>query len=561
MRLFIAAAAAAALFAGCEKYDDPEQRKEIQETSDKLDTLEAWCHNSQAAIDAAAVLQTAVDGMASVESIEPFKDANGATGYVITFTNEQAIKLYNGKQGEPGASFFGIIIVCDDRIEFTLQDGRVFIIPRGKVTPDYLYFEAVEAGAIVKMEIVGKVDVPSLEYSTDRSNWTAYDFKNPKKIVLGNIGDRVYWRNTDKTDHFTKDIENFIWFNLGEKKIAAGGNIMSLIDKSCQTLTVPSAHCFNSLFISDTTLVSAPELPATELADYCYFRMFLDCASLKKTPALPATVLAEGCYCAMFGRCYSLTEAFDLPAKQLAPYCYQQMFEGCRTLEKAPALPATELAEYCYFAMFDICYSLIEAPALPATELELCCYKQMFEGCESLEKAPVLPATELATGCYYGMFEGCTSLATAPELPATTLASNCYGGMFSYTAIAQAPELPARNLAEYCYVYLFENCKNLKNIKVSFDDWGDGMYTYEWVSRVPSGGLFECPAALEVEYDISHIPAGWSVNGAEAADVQPSTEVPAGLKIKHMGRSISAGPARSHKLEGLQATSEIKLTF
>ena len=90
-----------------------------------------------------------------------------------------------------------------------------------EIALDYLSFRAVEAGATVSMEIVGQCEAPSLEYSTDLAEWTKFDFSNPQTITLKNVGDKVFWRNTGKSDTFSpSDDENYIHFNLGSKKIA-----------------------------------------------------------------------------------------------------------------------------------------------------------------------------------------------------------------------------------------------------------------------------------------------------------------------------------------------------
>ena len=511
--LIVAAVFATALLAGCQKYDDSDLRRQLQELREKLQSLEAWCSNSQSAIDAVAVLQEVVKNMNSVESIDPFIDADGATGYVITFTNKQTIKLYNGKDGD---TFFGNVVVKDDCIEFTLADGRKFTVPRKQDEHNYLAFEAVEAGATVSMEIVGKVEAPSLEYSTNKLDWTPFDFSNPQTITLKNVGDKVYWRNTNKSDHFSASADNYVHFDLGEKKIAAEGNVMSLIDSSCKSVTIPSDDCFTSLFGSCTGLVSAPELPAkelaygcysrmfrgcsslvkaprldaTNLASHCYYSMFLSCTSLEEAPELPATRVAQSSYNTMFGYCSALKKAPELPAMDLDDFCYQGMFYGCTSLKKAPKLPATVLApdcysimfygctslveapllpsmkmeEECYFGMFWMCGSLKKAPKLPATELATSCYTNMFTICESLEEAPeILPATTLAEKCYYMMFAGCSALKEAPELSATSLASECCYSMFSDCyALKEAPELQAEALAKGCFYLMFMNCNSLK---------------------------------------------------------------------------------------------------
>ena len=87
------------------------------------------------------------------------------------------------------------------------------------------------------------------------------------------------------------------------------------------------------MFVNCTSLVTAPELPATELAKNCYTGMFLGCSSLTTAPELPATEMAYGCYWGMFTDCASLTRAPRLPATKLAGKCYDWMFNGCTNLD------------------------------------------------------------------------------------------------------------------------------------------------------------------------------------------------------------------------------------
>ena len=54
------------------------------------------------------------------------------------------------------------------------------------------------------------------------------------------------------------------------------------------------------------SLITAPELPATTLANGCYFLMFCECESLTTAPELPATTLSNSCYARMFENCFSL---------------------------------------------------------------------------------------------------------------------------------------------------------------------------------------------------------------------------------------------------------------
>jgi hypothetical protein len=95
------------------------------------------------------------------------------------------------------------------------------------------------------------------------------------------------------------------------------------------------------MFDGCTSLVNAPELPATTLADRCYYYMFYDCTSLVNAPKLPATTLADRCYYYMFYGCTGLTQAPELPATTLVSNCYAYMFYGCSKLNYIKAMFTT----------------------------------------------------------------------------------------------------------------------------------------------------------------------------------------------------------------------------
>ena len=272
----------------------------------------------------------------------------------------------------------------------TIPEGSVSSIQIGGVTvwssvPDYLCFTAEESNSTVAMYVnESPTKGQTFETSTDGSNWSVFT-PGTTTITLANVGDKVFFRGDNTTVCESSSI--YYKFDMSGK-IAASGNVMSLLDKTCKSVTISS--------------------------DYCYYRMFDGCTSLTTAPALPATTLASYCYSGMFGGCTSLTTAPALPATTLASYCYSGMFsgtlDGCTSLTTAPALPATTLASGCYDRMFGGCTSLTTAPALPATTLKNNCYRDMFSGCTSLTTAPALPATNLASGCYSYMFSGCKSL-------------------------------------------------------------------------------------------------------------------------------------------------------
>ena len=249
------------------------------------------------------------------------------------------------------------------------------------VIPD-LCFTSKQAGSTVAMSVKGTpTKGQAFEYSTDGTNWSVFT-PGTTTITLANVGDKVYFRG----DNTTVSESSSIYYKfVMSGKIAASGNIMSLLDKTCQSTRISKDYCYYNMFNNCTSLTTAPALPATTLAAYCYYNMFYNCTSLTTAPSLPATTLANYCYGYMFNGCTSLTTAPVLPATTLANYCYGYMFNGCTSLTTAPSLPATTLANNCYNGMFNGCTSLTTAPSLPATTLANNCYMNMFYGCRSLQ--------------------------------------------------------------------------------------------------------------------------------------------------------------------------------
>ncbi|WP_028510520.1 hypothetical protein [Ruminococcus sp. NK3A76] len=266
----------------------------------------------------------------------------------------------------------------------------------GDEVTDYLTFTAVDGAATVKI----KVASGSLQYDSG-SGFT--DYTSDTAINLSN-GSSVKFKGTDVT------FDNNHHVSIPEGKVACSGDVCSLRLDDAGKFSGLENSCFAYMFNNCDGLTTAPELPATTLADYCYIFMFSYCDGLTTAPALPATELADGCYNSMFYNCTGLTTAPELPATKLASGCYLYMFSRCTGLTTAPELPATTLANSCYYSMFNGCTGLTEAPELPATTLASECYENMFFGCTGLTTAPALPATTLANYCYRNMFSGCTGI-------------------------------------------------------------------------------------------------------------------------------------------------------
>lgn len=322
-----------------------------------------------------------------------------------------------------------------------------------------LRLTATQDSSSVKLTKTGSPNVSGLKYRLSSSDpWSTYTID-----TVIDLDKDEYVEFFNSIDSLSLSYNDYVQFVM-TGKIAASGNIQSLLNYS------DSCHvsCYNALFVGCTSLIKAPELPSTKLADRCYFQMFYGCSSLIQAPKLPSIILANNCYRSMFAYCTSLTSA--------------------------PALPATSLMDWCYAYMFNNCTSLVNAPNLPATTLATNCYNSMFRSCTSLRSAPELPATTLATSCYQAMFQNCTGLIVGPTMNATTLATNSCVTMFS-------------------------GCTLLQSITVKFSDWGFGTATTNWLQNVAQIGTFTKPGGLPESRGASYIPTGWTIANSYKRDL------------------------------------------
>ena len=196
-------------------------------------------------------------------------------------------------------------------------------------------FRAEQANSTVRLDKAGKTPTISLECSTDKKHWTEYTWSGNTgaTITLENIGDSVWWRGNNNNFSINSSVYHVF---VMSGKIKASGNIMSLLDKTCESKELKTK--LTQIFKNCTSLTTAPKLPATTLKTECYQWMFFECSSLTKAPELPATTLQANCYDGMFYGCTSLTEAPVLKATQLVSNCYKEMFKNCVLLKKVVAL-------------------------------------------------------------------------------------------------------------------------------------------------------------------------------------------------------------------------------
>ena len=368
--------------------------------------------------------------------IKPCEAQNSAT-FISLDVAEGESKTTETLTGIPtltaGNSYTYKLTVGKDKVSvsgISVADWTTGDITGGKTeecpTP-YVTFTAKEAQTF-KMTTTGTYEIKGLEYSVNNGDWATV--KAGTEVPFGGTNGTLRLRGINPNGTANGSTRySTITFTDPTVDVACIGDIRTLQDWRNYNIVETGNARFCFLFLNCSVLTSAPELPATKLAEDCYHQMFFGCTSLTSAPKLSATTLANYCYSKMFYGCTSLTSTPELPATTLADYCYQSMFFGCTSLTSAPELPATTLAYSCYDSMFNGCTSLTSAPELPATTLASYCYRDMFRSCTKLTSTPELPATTLADYCYNGMFYGCTKLSTVTMLAPSDKIENTYSSL------------------------------------------------------------------------------------------------------------------------------------
>ena len=279
-----------------------------------------------------------------------------------------------------GSSYiYNLTVIKRTKIEITGITAGPWTTASGTTTGDltpipYVTFKAAKAQKFMMTPQYGYT-ISGLEYSVNGGEWK--NVGENEEVTFGGANGTLRLRGTNTNGTASAD-EPYSTITFDKNvNVACTGDIRTLLDwKNYSTVETQNAR-FCNLFQGCSVLTSAPELPATTLADNCYNAMFEGCTSLKSAPKLPATTLAVGCYSNMFSDCTSLTSAPTLPATTLANYCYIGMFISCTSLTSAPTLSATTLADYCYSEMFNGCTNLSSVKMLASkdqiTSKDACC--------------------------------------------------------------------------------------------------------------------------------------------------------------------------------------------
>ena len=153
----------------------------------------------------------------------------------------------------------------------------------------------------------------TFSYSTDNgTTWSSFSLSSGQTQTIATLesGDTIlmYGDNPTLGSNY-----NYGHYFRGTADYEVSGEISSLVNGSDLTdtdLSGKSSYTFAMLFSGDTHLVSAENLRISSEAipESCFNSAFRGCTSLIKAPELPATILAREAYSSMFEGCTSLSQ-------------------------------------------------------------------------------------------------------------------------------------------------------------------------------------------------------------------------------------------------------------
>ena len=333
----------------------------------------------------------------------------------------------------------------------------------------------------------------TLEYSTDKTNWTSFSSSTTVHAVYSNSLKQyvVYYRGKSNTQlsgqseagGFALESSSS---NLSYVKVI--GDINCLLDYSVVAIgNTPQYdnYCFYCLF-RDCYLITECEftLPERTVPHYAYAYMFQGCDRLTKPPVIGAKTVGEYGMYSMFYGCTSLhsmdQDSFDIYS--VNSYGLASMFYDSG-LETAPAFTTSQLMlqESACEEMYSNCHSLITG--VPEMHLyvigNMCCYC-MYNSCESLTTGTKLDIhADISGHAFQQMYMECSGLTDPGSIAQNNKSAGAYAfsQMYNYCdSLATLPDYTGVEFGESSCYGMFDYCSSLKQI-YSFTSLGDGVRT------------------------------------------------------------------------------------
>lgn len=423
-------------------------------------------------------------GMTNDQIVDTMTEAAYTTGYTAGTTYGEAIGYTSGYEGgySYGYSYGyteGEAEGYDDGYDEGYDDGEAAAAP----PKDYFCVHLsnqdgtdLSDTATISLTTAsngGNTSSFSIEWSTDRTNWTSItvDANTTTLTLIASDDYTAYFRGENT------DLANLV-FSFPDAYATISGHLNSLTLGEDFEEGENSPVIATKMFNGNTKIINVENLIFPNVTDnMCYREMFKGCTALKKAPKI-------------------------LPALYLDYYCYWSMFSGCSALETMPELPAITLAQMCYGSMFSSCTSL--APDyiyIKAETLASGCFQGMFYNCSSLNCPVICLGVETAGTTSMGfMFENCTALTIAPFFPQIIGVNNYSRTTIPFTGCTSLKYLPFGNNIDAEHFGISDQASDAPLIALIFGDNSTGQFDYreikEW-SVSPDNNMQAWQAAAE----------------------------------------------------------------
>ena len=297
----------------------------------------------------------------STINIKPLQNGEGGKGTTYTalvipgkvegklyFTTDEAAETpLVVKTGalEAGKSYTYNLIVGKNKVTIgnvTVAEWGKGDIEGGKAEEyiPYVTFTAKDPQTFKMIEYEG-YKISGLEYSVNNGDWTTLEAGTG--VTFGGSNGNLRLRGTNLNGTSVPSQYSTITFTNSNVPVACIGDIRTLLDWNNYATVNTENAMFIKLFENCSVLTSAPELPATSLANNCYYGMFSMCTNLKTAPKLPAKASKWLCYAGMFSGCTNLKSA-ELSIEFLRRGCCSSMFNNCTNLSSVTMLaPSKEI--------------------------------------------------------------------------------------------------------------------------------------------------------------------------------------------------------------------------
>ena len=240
-------------------------------------------------------------------------------------------------------------------------------------TKQPLTIETLESGTTITFSPTSAAQRFECTYSTDGGqSWNAVSYNDGNKavIVVPAAGTKVLLRSDAGSCKSTAILFDKDCYVYGNAMSAICGENFGTVTK----LSYSNYGAFNNLFKGNTHLRNHPTadilLPATNAPSYCYACMFSGCTSLQAVPSsIKAASLEDSACMSMFENCSSIVSAPEIDATQYGSSSLANMFKSCVKLERGPVLKAASLLNGCCNGIFWDCSSLSYIKCL-ATEFK-----------------------------------------------------------------------------------------------------------------------------------------------------------------------------------------------